>query len=201
MKDAQLDLGFKVTEAESGVMRISVKSAGLGIGGMVLFGILSLIVSVPVGSAIGVALFGGNTNILISILTVSAGIVYLVNLLKSRTYEFEISDSAVTKDGVNYAIENISEVFVDNGHHKKGHAIVSAGGFAVGGSSVADTTLAGTMAIANTGAAALFNASASAGAKVNYRVNIRHGRKVVALAKNLDEGTAISLFQFLTSDN
>ncbi|MEO1986646.1 MAG: hypothetical protein ABGX47_08340 [Martelella sp.] len=38
------------------------------------------------------------------------------------------------------------------------------------------------------------------GASINYRINMRHGNRIVRLATSLDENTALSLFGFLTQD-
>ncbi len=207
-KTARLDRGFTAEPQGDGSVLVSGKGAGLRpVGLAVLFIVLlfpimmlcaKLIYDGPLGFLGGRSTFWGGTFLM------TGALVWIGNRLKSPRFAFRMTGKGIEQGSVLYPYAEISEVFIDNGHSKN-QPVVSGGLNArllLGGSGPIQTSaivtgvmMANAASAVTTGA---INIGARIGAAVNYRVNIRHGRKVVKLARSLDEKTAVSLFHFLT---
>lgn len=200
MKQAKLDRGYDIQELPGGGLRFTGKGAGLGVGGLILIGFVSLFVSVPLAGWLTMSLFGSSTTMAyILIIAISAGIVALLQRFKQPPFAFEVTQDSLIHNGTAYSLSEITELFVDN-PSLKGQEIASSSSLIVGGTGLHGLTVSGTAAVSNAVASGLANASVSLGARVNYRVNLRHGRRVVRLAKSLREDVAIALFHDLNGD-
>ncbi|HEY0212234.1 MAG TPA: hypothetical protein VGC40_01395 [Paenirhodobacter sp.] len=207
-KTARLDRGFTAEPQGDGSVLVSGRGAGLKLAGLIVIGLVALI---PVTGLCARLVYAGPLGFLGNgllfwtfTLLVLAAVLWGANRLKSPRFAFRMIEKGIERGGMFYPYAEISEVFVDNGHSKN-QPVASGGlnaGLLLGGSGPVQTSaivtgvmMANAASAVTTGA---INLSARIGAAVNYRVNLRHGRKVVKLARSLDEQTAVSLFHFLT---
>lgn len=201
MKTATLNRGFITETTDTNGVRVSGQGAGLGFGGIVLIAILSLMISIPLGGAISVFVLGqeGSIVTLIIVLLVSTAIVRGVDKLKRPSFCFELTADGIVKNGELYKHQEIGEVFIDNRHYKGQE--LSSGNFArpvypAGVGAISNDTII----VSNAVGSAVILGSAAIGAKINYRVNFRHGRRTIRLATSLTSNTASELFDFITDD-
>jgi hypothetical protein len=201
MTIAPLLRGFEIQNLDSAAVRVSGKGAGLGIGGLILAAVVSLFVSVPLGGAFSVFVLGQDGLVqLIIVLLTSAGIVAGLNRLKKPPYCFDLNAEGITKNGVLYPRGEISEVFLDN-RSIKGNALATGAINIAAFAGMNGSSLDRRVVAANAASAGLIAGSAALGARVNWRVNMRHGMRIVRLATSLDENSAHDLFHFLTQEN
>ncbi|MFP7675523.1 hypothetical protein ACG74X_19425 [Marivita sp. S0852] len=129
------------------------------------------------------------------------GVGYLIYTMFQRQ-QFTITPTTLIKSGVEYELDRISEVYIDNPLDGDvmltGHPTFVFGGTGAAGASVAAMgVMASATTSAMTGASLAIGRSA---AKRRYRVKIRYGAKTVKLGRNLKQDRAISLFHLLTDD-
>lgn len=201
MKHATFDRGYEVQELPDGGIRFSGKGAGLGVGGMILMGILSLFVSMPLSFYFTFYFLDELVWVMWTLTAViSVGIVFILQRLKQPAFRFELTSGGVVHKGRIYKADEISEIFIDN-PNLKDQKMASGSGLILGGSGVSGITLASMAGASNALASGLVDGSVSLGARVNYRVNIRHGKRVRRLATCLREDVALCLFNDLTGGN
>lgn len=198
---AVVDDGFKVTPSVDGKsIRFEIKGAGIGVGAWI-------------GFIIAGAFFGfffsffmymiyrtkdpqtfANFGLFFAACLV---IAFAWDRIRKQQFVFEVGDSSVrAPDGQLFAKAEISEILLRN-----------QGATAHSAAPQSTTIIAGTglTGVAMAGANAMNNASASVGnaigqsvaqsiAKRGNEVCIRHGRKVIPLARYLREDDAIGLF-------
>ena len=195
------DDGFSITPSADGKStRFEISGSGIGIGawfGFILGGLFFgtiftalIAISYKLKDAASLRTF-------LLMMAIALGSAFLWSRLRTRKFVFEITDGAVrVPDGQAYAKADISEILIRN-----------QGSTAHSAAPQSTTIIAGTglTGVAMAGAAAMGNASAGVGnaigqsvaqslAKRGNEVCIRHGRKVVPLAKYLREDDAIALF-------
>ena len=200
---ATFDRGFQVDEQGDGLL-ITGKGAGLSIGRMILMFFPLLLPA----AAIAAYLINGPLGFLpystVYPLWVFFDVALLwgINRLKSPQFAFRLLPSGLQREGKLYPYKEIGEIFIDN-PHMKGQTFASGGivpGFIVAGSGPASMTAALSMVTAADTTSRIIGLGARMGASINYRINMRHGNRIVRLATSLDENTALSLFGFLTQD-
>lgn len=136
---------------------------------------------------------------LLVVLTLALG--YLIYTAFQRQ-SFILTPTAILKNDVEYDLERISEVLIDNpldaAIEVTGQPSIIVGGTGVAGASMA---VVGTMAHATSSAAAGASMAVSrSSAKRRYRVLIRYGGRTVVIARNLKHNRAVSIFDLLTKD-
>ncbi|MCX7568063.1 hypothetical protein OS189_17105 [Sulfitobacter sp. F26169L] len=129
------------------------------------------------------------------------GFAYLIYTM-FQSQEFTVTPTALIKSGVEYDLERVSEVFIDNPMDKD-VMLTGQPMFVFGGTGIAGTSTAAMGAMAHATTSAMAGASLAIGrssAKMRYRVMIRYGAKTVRLGRNLKKDRAIALFNILTDD-
>lgn len=200
---ATFDRGFQVEEQGDGLL-ITGKGAGLSIGRMILLFCPLLFLAMPtafylVNGPLG--LLPENAGYPLGVL-INVAVLWGINRLKSPQFAFRLLPSGLQREGKLYPYQEIGEIFIDN-PHMKGQTFASGGivpGFVVAGSGPAGMTAALSMVTAADTASRIIRLGARMGASINYRINMRHGNRIVRLATSLDENTALSLFGFLMQD-
>lgn len=209
-KTAGLDRGFTVEPQGDGSLLVFGTGSGLKLSGFIVIGLVAV---VPVTAFCAWLVYAGplgffGDGLLFWLFTslVLIAVIWGANRLKSPRFAFRVTDSGIERRGVLYPYAEISEIFIDNGHSPKQMAASGglSGGLLLGGAGPVQTSaivtgvvMANAASSITTGAS---NLGARIGAAVNYRVSVRHGRKVVRLARSLDEKAARSLFHFLTEE-
>lgn len=130
-----------------------------------------------------------------------SGFGYLIYTMFQRQ-EFAMTPTALIKSGVEYDLERVSEVFIDNPMDKD-VMLTGQPMFVFGGTGIAGASTAAMGAMANATTSTMAGASLAIGrssAKRRYRVMIRYGAKTVKLGRNLKKDRAIALFNLLTDD-
>lgn len=185
LKTARLDQGFEIQPQEDGSTKLTVRGSGLGVALLLAVFVWLFVMSVLVGSMV-LSMINPETKAwLLPIMILPIAITAGWQMFRRRPFVLTISDEGIRKGSTLYPISQISEVFVDNA--REGDTVVS--GVVVGGA-VAVATQSATMSANRWWRRRL--------AAVSYRVNLRHGRKVVQLASALDEDKATALFNYLT---
>lgn len=185
LKTARLDQGFEIEPQDDGSTKLSVRGSGLGIVLLLMVFVWLFLVSVGIWSLIMPMINPETKAWLLPIVILPIAITAGWQMFRRRSFALTISDEGIRKGSTLYPISQISEVFVDNA--REGDTVVS--GVVVGGA-VAMATQSATMSANRWWRRRL--------AAVSYRVNLRHGRKVVRLASALDEDKATALFNYLT---
>ncbi|MCX7567737.1 hypothetical protein OS189_15435 [Sulfitobacter sp. F26169L] len=129
------------------------------------------------------------------------GFAYLIYTTFQRQ-SFTLTPSGIVKGGVEYDLDRVTEVFIDNPLDKN-VMLTGQPMFVFGGSGVAGASFAATGAMANATTSAMAGASIAIGrssAKRRYRVMIRYGSKTIKLGRNLKQDRAIALFNLLTTE-
>lgn len=129
------------------------------------------------------------------------GFAYLIYTMFQRQ-SFTLTPSGIVKDGVEYDLDRVSEVFIDNPLDKD-VMLTGQPMFAFGGTGAAEASFAAMGAMANATTSAMAGASVAIGrssAKRRYRVMIRYGSKTIKLGRNLKQDRAIALFDLLTTE-
>jgi len=202
-----VDEGFSLTaDADRKALCFAIKGAGIGfgawfgmlLGGVVLGGLLAAMMS-PFSDG-GAEAFFARWFLMFMI---AFGWAFLWALLRKRQYYFEITDvDVLAPDGQRYARNHISEILLRN----KGTDIYSSSPQQSSGVVVAGTGLRGAALVAGAAAQqigasighAIGQSISGSVSKRNNEVCIRHGRKVIPLARYLREDDAISLYNKVT---
>ena len=140
----------------------------------------------------------------IVIMLAAVGIAFLINHLRTKTSTFAVGADEVTvgaggegSGAKSYAKSDISELLIRNNSGGASHSVKVEGGSVFIGSGVAGAAFIGAQSL-NNAAGAIGRGAGEAIkqslAKRGNAVCIRHGRKVIPLAKNLREDDATALF-------
>lgn len=188
---AKLDYGFAMTQTQDGKLtRFGVYGSGIGggawfafiFGGLFFGGLMAII-------------FGMSGFVLVMIALIGSALLW--DFSRKKRYEFEITDAIVrAPNGVEYAKSDISEILIRNQNGVAYSAPAHSSTFVVGTGS-AGVALAGAIGLSNSAKQvgnALGEAVAQSLSKNGNEVCVRHGRKVIVLARHLKEDDAISLF-------
>ncbi|WP_174804503.1 hypothetical protein [Martelella limonii] len=200
---ARLDLGFRVEEQGEGLL-VSGKGAGLKIGHMILMFFVLLVPAAMIAAYLlkGPLSFLSGVMALALVVVIDVAGLWAINRLKSPRFAFLLQPTGLQREGKLYPYAEIGEIFIDN-PHMKGQRLASGDiepAFMVAASNPAGMMAALSVVATAQTTAQLIGLGVRMGAGVNYRVNMRHGNKVIRLATSLDENTAVSLFGFLTRD-
>ncbi|ADO43095.1 hypothetical protein [Ketogulonicigenium vulgare] len=184
-KTARLDQGFDIQPQDDGSTRLTVRGSGLGALLLLAVFVWMLLLSMLIGSMLLPIINPQAKAWLLPFIILPVALTLAWQLFRLRSFEMTIANEGIRQGSTLYPMSEISEVFIDNS--RGGDAVVS--GVVVGG------------------AFAVASQSAVIGANrwwrrrlaaVSYRVNLRHGRRVVRLASALDEDKATALFNYLT---
>lgn len=190
MKVATLQRAFAIQRVGPDAIRISGKGTGLGIGSLLIVAILSFSISVPVGSGFSKYVLGQDGDVLVlTVFLTSIAIVVGLQRLKTQSFCFDLTAKGIVKNGVLYPRAEISEVLLDN---------PSSEGSTLASSPLDSWSIDRKMVAINAAGEGLLAGSVALGAKVNWRISFRHGKRVVRLATSLNENSAYDLFLFLT---
>lgn len=188
----KIDHGFSMTTTPDGsCTSFAINGSGIGGGAWSAFIFFGLLFGF-------VALLAFNSlNALYLVMAVATGLAFLWDRHRKKRFFFEVTnDDVKTSNGQRYAKNDISELLIRNGD-----AVAQS-------SSTSNTTVVagtGVMGVAMVGASVVGNAAEGIGkatgqslakslAKHGNQLCIRHGRKVIPLAKHLLEDDAIALF-------
>ncbi|WP_017998884.1 hypothetical protein [Paracoccus sp. N5] len=185
LKTARLDQGFEIEPQDDGSTKLTVRGSGLGVALLLAVFVWLLLMSMGIWSLIMPMINPQTEAWLLPVILLPVAITAGWQMFRRRPFVLTISDEGIRKGSTLYPISQISEVFVDNA--REGDTVAS--GVVVGGA-VAMATQSATMSANRWWRRRL--------AAVSYRVNLRHGRKVVRLASALDEDKATALFNYLT---
>lgn len=200
-KIAVVDDGFQITPSADGKStRFEIKGAGIGMGawvgfilGGIFFGFFFSLIMYIIYRTRDPATFT-NYGLFLAACLMTA---FVWDRIRKRQFAFEVNDTGVrAPDGQLYAKVDISEILLRN-RGATAYAVPPQSTMVVGGTGVAGVTLAAAGAAGNisqgVGQAVGMAVSESLKKRSN-EVCIRHGRKIVPLAKHLKEDDAIALF-------
>ncbi len=126
------------------------------------------------------------------------GSAFMMSRSRSKRFVFDISpDTIRAPNGKEYAKADISELLIRNSTGTSQVAQVQSSQVIVGGTGVTGMAMAGTAALSNTASGvgnAIGAGIANSLAERGYELCIRHGRKVIPLARFMREDDAVALF-------
>ncbi len=198
---AAVDEGFTITPGTDGKsIEYSIGGSGIGIGawvGFVLGGLffgtlltMILALSYKLNDAASLRSF-------LLMMGIALGAAFLWDRARKQKFVFKITEGGVhAPDGRHYAKADISEILIRN-QGSTAHSAPPQSTTAVVGTGVTGVAMMGASAMSNVSAGvgnAIGQSVAQSLAKRGNEVCIRHGRKVIPLAKYLREDDAIALF-------
>lgn len=189
---AELDDGFSIEPASDG-SSTHFAINGSGIGGGAWFAL------VFAGLFFGalLALPFGSFNVFYTIMAIAIGIAFLWDRRRKQRFAFEVTKNDVkAPNGKRYAKADISELLIRNGN-AIAHSVSTHNTTVIAGTGITGAAMMGATAMGNAASGvgnAIGQSLAGSLAKRGNQLSIRHGRKVVPLAKYLREDDAIALF-------
>ncbi len=190
-----VDQGFEETSENGGTTtRLAIHGSGIGPGAWFGFGFFGLIM----GGLVSLIMLAETVMPFLVVFLGCLGIAALLQKFRTERFEFEISETLIrTADNREYLKTDISELLIQN---KSGQNIQSAnteGTTLVFGTGVTGAAFVGAQVLGNSAkklGAASGEAIQESMAKRGFSLCIRHGRKVIPLAKYLTEDDAVALF-------
>lgn len=202
---AVLDHGFIVTaENDDKVIHFAVDGSGVGGGAWVGFVIAGLFFGLLFTLIAALAYKLDNTGFVTVFCMFFAGILGLGliwELVRRQLFAFSITeDTVLAPDGKEYDKSNVSELLIRNSGTTVYNAPSSQSTTFIAGTGVVGTAMVASAAIGNASSeigSAIGSAVSSSLQKRSNEVCIRYGKKVVPLARYLEEDKAIALFNNL----
>jgi hypothetical protein len=182
---------------DSDTTTFDIKGSGLGAGAW--FGILFFGAFIAVLLLLAQA-FQRNPSLVPSLVAIGAAVIlgFLLHRARSKTYRFAVSPDAVRVDDKDYNKADISELLIRNGAGATYQQVTVDNGTVIYGTGLTGAAMVGARALGNASrqiGAATGLAVQQSMAKNGNAVCIRHGRKVIALAKYQREDDAVALFK------
>ena len=199
----RVDLGFKMEVAADGSgTDFEVRGAGIGGGAWFGFIFFGAFIGLPITFLVNMDARTGGPVLATWLIVVGlfTGIAFLMNSSRSQLYRFNVSKDAVRIEGKSYSKDDISEILVRNSAGKTATNVNVDGGTVVFGTGITGAAFVGATVLGNSAkkiGASTGQAIQESMAKRGNAVCIRHGRKVVPLAQNLQEDDAVALFNQL----
>ena len=187
-----VDLGFEMNKSGDGrETTFTTRGAGIGAGawvGIVFMGLFF---------ASLIALIAESMGTFVIITAISVGLAYLMSSSRSKEYTFIVTPDLIKAGGKEYAKSDVSELLIRNSSGNTAGQAQVEGGTVVFGTGVTGMAYVGATALGNSAAKIGDSTGKAIQASMAKRGNalcIRHGRKVVPLAKNMQEDDAVALF-------
>ncbi len=196
-----LDDGFSITPGADGKsIRFAIRGSGIGIGAWFGFILGGLFFGTILTALIAISYKMKDAASLRTFLLMMAfalGSAFLWSRVRRQKFVFEISEGVVrAPDGQTYARGDISEILIRN-QGSVAHSAAPQSTTIIAGTGLTGVAMAGATAMGNAAAGvgnAIGQSVAQSIAKRGNEVCIRHGRKVIPLARYLREDDAIALF-------
>lgn len=198
---AAVDEGFTITPSADGKsIEYSITGSGIGIGAWIGFILGGLFFGTLFTMILAIAYKLNDAaslrNFLLMI-AIALGAAFLWDRARKQKFVFKITEGGVlAPDGQQYAKADISEILIRN-QGSTAHSAPPQSTTVMVGTGVTGIAMMGASAMSNVSAGvgnAIGQSVAQSLAKRGNEVCIRHGRKVVPLAKYLREDDAIALF-------
>lgn len=179
MTDDMNHFGFGITK-DGDKTTYKYRGAGVSIGFW-----LSIILLAPIIGVLAAMISDSVQMFFVGVgLVILCGLIF--NISRRTTGQFSVSPDAISKNGKHYDMNRVSELLWGTG---KGRSFTPQGTVMVGAGVVGSAAVAASAISEGIGAIAGESVS-----KRSFKVSIRYGRRVIALAENLTEDVAISLF-------
>lgn len=191
----KLDLGYtEQSLADGKQIKLSVQGAGIGFGAWFGFGFAGLLL----GGLVSLMLLAETAMPFVLVFGGCLSIAALLSSTRGGTQIVTLEEETIRlSDGREIKKTDISELFVKSSDGKNIQQASSSNGTIVFGSGAVGAAVVGAHVL-NNGARQIGDATGKAiqesMAKRGFSVCVRHGRKVIPLAKYLREDDAISLF-------
>jgi len=190
-KKAEFQQGYEVTQ-EGNTRIISFRGDGLTWAAYIVFPIAFPVFIISLMSILPLSWWPVPAIIIL-------GLGYVVFTMFQRQ-SFTLTPDALIKNGVEYDLDRISEVMIDN-PMDNAVEVTAQPSLIVGGTGAAGASIAAMGAMTNATTSALAGANIAisrSSAKRRYRVLIRYGSRTVKIARNLKHDRAVSIFSLLT---
>jgi uncharacterized membrane protein len=176
---------------------ITFQTRGSGIGAGAWVGIVFM------GVFFGflIALIMESFVALFVLIALCVGIAFLMSTSRSQEYTFSVTPDLIKAGGKEYAKSDVSEILIRNSSGNTAGQAQVEGGTVVFGTGVTGMAYAGATTLGNSAKKigdSTGKAIQESMAKRGNALCIRHGRKVVPLAKNMQEDDAVALFNKVT---